>query len=166
MTHKLFIGAAAAAALSLSALPSSGRAQTASTSTTGTSSTTTGTTSSSSSTTSSSGSSGTATTAVGTGTAIGPTLLPATIGATPGPGIAAGVTPYQPAGVVGGAFGGGGYQPASALGGGPIEEAPIVETDPSIAAGIRYTLQAGDTSASNAASVGTASAGTAVRSGP
>ena len=89
-----------------------------------------------------------------------------TIGATPGPGIAGGVTPYQPAGAIGGAFGGGGYQPASAFGGAPVEEPLIVETDPSIAAEIRYTMQAGDTSGSDANSVAAASAGTAVRGAP
>ena len=35
------------------------------------------------------------------------------------------------------------YQPANAYGGSQMVGAPIVETDPSIAAGIGYTLQAG-----------------------
>ena len=153
MIHPLFnMAAVMTAVISLAALSSPALAQTAATTTPGA---TTTTPSSTTSTTTSTA--GTTTAAVGTGTAIGPTLLPVTSGPTLGPGIAGGFTPYQPAGLpttttttgttaLASAVATSGvtaYQPANAYGGIQTVGAPITETDPSIAAGINYTLQAG-----------------------
>lgn len=153
MTDSLIHKTALTAMFLLAILASPALAQSAATTTPGATTTTpSSTTSTTTSTT------GTTTTAVGTGTAIGPTLLPVTSGPTLGPGIAGGFTPYQPAGLpmasttttgttaLASAIAASGitaYQPANAYGGIQTVGAPITETDPSIAAGINYTLQAG-----------------------